>query len=252
MTTAPTKTLGDARAITVTIDTSKVERVFRALPKVGYFWMRDYFGQILGHHRKTWLLQKGTKFGRGADGVKVHEVNKGPAVPQPKDVAYRVSPSDKRASTSAQAREFLARLTAEAFTGGLVLPVHEFGTDLRSATWMSVPVKTRPGSPERWKQKYPGRKLISLPSKRRDGKLLVYEVTDVRARGRPSNRAGAVQKAPRKKLRLRWILTKFVSMKPTLHMYDTWDALAPARDAMWRRAADGMLRDLENPDARDL
>jgi hypothetical protein len=247
--TDPTKVVGDAGAISITVDTSKVDRIFSAVPKAGYFWMRDYFGQILGHHRKTWLLQKGTKFGRGKYGVKVYGVNEGPAEPGPNDVAYRVSPSEKRASSTRQATEFLNRLTAEAYTGGIVLPVHEFGQDIRSASWMSIAVKTRPGTPERWKLKYPGRKLLTLPSKRRDGKLLLYEVTQVGARGRP----GAGKERPKRtKLRLRWILSKFVDMKPTLHMYDSWDALKPARDAMWARTATGMLRDLENPDARDM
>lgn len=246
------RTVGNNDAIRLTVDARGAAAVLQAAPKIAYFRIRDYLFQILLQHRKLWLQVKGNKFGRGTgetgSPIRVRQINDGGGPARPNDVAYNVSPSDKRAPSSAGARDLLGRLSAEIYTGNVVLPIHEFGTDINSVRWMSVPVKTRPSSPARWRAKYPNKDLLALPSKR-DGKVLLYEKTKKRAtRGRP--RKGA---APdfKERLRLRFILTKTVDMKPTLRLYDTWEQLAAEREKAWGATADKMQADFAKNDPRD-
>jgi hypothetical protein len=130
---------------------------------------------------------------------------------------------------------------------------------------MVIPVnRTQPKSLADWRARNPGKGLLFLPSKR-DGKTLVYEKThkgrvrvlgrklQVRVAGRlaPSpNAAGAGRQVG--KLKLRWILTRFVRMRPTLRLFESWQALAGERDKQWQTAADRMIRDLVRADPRDL
>jgi hypothetical protein len=108
-------------------------------------------------------------------------------------------------------------------------------------------VKTRPSSPARWRAKYPNKTLVALPSKR-DDKVLLYEKNRVRARGRPKK---GEQPTFTERLRLRFVLTKKVDMKPTLKLYDTWQQLAGERDKVWAETADKMLQDFAKDDPRD-
>lgn len=247
------RTVGNNDAIRLTVDARGAAAVLQAAPKIVYFRVRDYLFQILLQHRKLWLQIKGNKFGRGTTGetgspIRVRQINDGGGPARPNDVAYAVSPSDKRAPSSAGARDLLGRLSAEIYTGNVVLPIHEFGTDINSTRWMSVPVKTRPSSPARWKAKYPNKELLALPSKR-DAKVLLYEKQKSRAkRGRPKKGEAPAFK---ERLRLRFILTKTVDMQPTLRLYDTWEQLAAEREKAWGATADKMQTDFLKNDPRD-
>lgn len=227
------------------IDKAGVRKVFAGMPMVAYFWFRDFLFRSFQRHRMRWFAAKGTRFGREG-GIQVWPINDGPSAPGNNDVVYSVKPEARRQPDRYLAEAGLEQLRADAFTGNNVLPVHEFGRDIRSPDWMAIPVRTTEGSPSAWRANNPGKTLVARPS-RRDGKILLYEVQQKRGRGRP--RAGAI---PRERLRLRFLLTHAVDMKPTLKMYDTWDRLQQDRDELWGEAADKMLRDFERGDPRDL
>lgn len=233
---------GDSRSLRVTVDTTGLEQAMRKAPRAVYFSARDFLGAVFGKHRQQWLRNKGTKFGRGGAGgkaIKVFGVNEGPDTPADNHVVYHVRPKDQRMASERAAIDAMQQLRAEAFTGNQVLPVHEFGIDIRTSQWMAVPVRTRPGSPRAWRERYPNKTLVTRPG--RAGSLLLFERTRKRGRGRPRKGAKAKQV---ESLRLRFVLTKHVAMQPTLHMYDTWDELATYRASAWKRAADRIERNL--------
>lgn len=256
MTTPAVQTITSAdRSITFKIDTRAVRFVFAGLPKIAYFWTRDFFGRSFGQHRVRWLRSKSTQFGRGTEtskGIKVTQINEGGATGgalKPNEVRYRVFPDAKRMETTQAASAALEQLFAEVATGNEILPVHEFGMDIRSGGFQFVPVKTRPGDFRKWRAEHPGAQLLFLRSKTDPTKQIVYEV--VRRRGRPG-RPRKGEAPPTARLRMRFLLTKLVRMRPTLRLYETWDALLPTRDALWRETADKMMRDADKRDPRDI
>lgn len=232
--------------ISLRVDVADVQKAIRLVPRAAYFWLRAYMFQLAKEHRTQWLKNKGTRFGRVSNsgrGIIVSRVNEGQNPPRDNEVAYVVSPREERQPTVQAATDAIPQLRIDIFTGNKILPVHEFGIDISSAGWMAVPVKTRPGNIHRWRERNPGAVLITLPSKRGDDKRLVYEVTLRRARGRL--RKDWIGPAPvREKLRLRWVLTKTVDMKPTLKLYATWDNIQSAQDELWQRYADRMMEDI--------
>lgn len=247
-------TAGDLSSLRLTIDVEQVRRVLVGMPKVAYFWTRDFMFRAFVKHRITWLASKGTQFGRGDDksrGIKVSRINEGQGQLGDNEVRYSVEPKEKRMPTADAADRGLKELRAVVETGNTILPVHEFGTDIRSARPMFVPVKTRPGNFQKWRQQNPQKSLLFLPSKRGSDKQLVYEVVLKRRRGRV--KADFVGPAPVDvKLRLRWVLTRFVAMKPTLKLFDSWTALEGERNTLLAQTATKMLRDLERKDPRDF
>lgn len=246
------RTSGSNDFVSIRIDTSQVEKVLGNAPKIAFFWLREYLFGALQQHRKAWLAEKGNKFGRGSGEIggpiRVRQINDKGGPPGPVDVAYQVHPRERRAQSPADASRLLGQVGADIFTGNVILPIHQEGRDIASPRFMSIAVKTRPTTPARWRAKYPGKTLRALPSKR-DGKVLLYEVQQVKKRGRTKK---GETPATTERLRLRFLLTKFVDMKPTLKLYESWDGLSADRDAHWRTMADRMLRDFERGDARDF
>lgn len=232
--------------VTLTIDAQPVQEMLQQAPRLTYFWLHAYLREIAKRHRLSWLRSKGTRFGRvseGGRGIVVSRVNEGNVPPRDNEVSYQVTPKEQRQPTAAAAVEALRTLRADIFTGNKVLPVHEFGTDINSDSWMVVPYRTRPGDIHRWKARNPGVKLTTLPSKR-DNKLLVYEVQQRRRRGRlPRGWKGPAPTFP--KLRLRFVLTKHVDMKPTLRMYSSWDGLQGERDTVFSQFVTRLAQDLQ-------
>lgn len=253
---APLLSVGDDRSLRVTIDYQAVAEVIQKAPKIVHFWFQGFLYLAFIRHRLAWLKKKGSKFGRGSTtegskAIKVHRINEGPETPQEQDVVYRVHPKNQKASTVPEAVQGLQSMSAEAFAGSTALRVHEFGEDIQAKQKMlAIPIKTRPNTPRRWLQKNPGKRLEFRPSKRNDGTGLLYEVTKVRGRGRP--RKGQSLPALREKLRLRFVLQRFIDMKPTLGMYATWDELAGERDQLFRNAAEKMQQQLQRGDPRDF
>ena len=143
---------------------------------------------------------------------------------------------------------------AEAFAGSTVLRVHEFGEDIRTTgKLMAVSVaSSRPKSPKAWQARYPGKKLVFRPSKKNPGEGLLFEATTKRQRGRGRPRKGAPIAALREQLKLRWVLKRFVDMKPTLNFYGMWGALQPKREQLWRGAAQRMEAQLQQGNPRDF
>lgn len=238
----PVVTVGNDNLVRLTVDFRRVARLLTAMPKSSYYWLRVFFFDVLFQHRMRWLQAKGTKFGRGKGGIQVGQINDHKAPGGPLSVNYRVRPEERKAASAADATAKLERLTAEVFTGNTVLPVHEFGEDVRSARFMAIAIKTRPSTPARWMAKYPQKKLVLRPSKKDPNQSLLYELERVRGRGRP--RKDGTGNTVLERLRLRFLLTKFVDMKPTLKMYETWDQLARQRDQKWSEIATRMEADM--------
>lgn len=230
--------------LVVTVDTAAVERAVARAPRVAYFWLRSYLGRVFGRHRKHWLRKKQVRFTRGGTsgrGIVVKGVNEGNVPPLDNEVSYVVEPRAERLGGVAVARAAIGKLRGEAITGNKILVVHEFGGDIRSRGWMAVPYKTRPHNIGRWRERNADKQLLTLPSKRGRDKLLVYEVQKKRARGR--TRKGEAPKT-RDKLRLRFVLTRLVRMKPKLGYYDAWDTLVQERDQLWAETATNLEKDL--------
>jgi len=250
----PLTAVGDDRTLKVTVDTRVVERVIARSPKIAHFWLHGFLFKSLRDHRVTWLRAKGIKFGRrGADGsskaIKVHRINEGPASPSEEDVVYRVTPKNQKTTSVSEAVAGLKQMGFEAFAGSTVLRVHEFGEDIRVPKFMAVPVGTRPGNPEAWLKRYPNKRLLYSPSKKKDGTAVLYEVQRKGKRGRPKK--GATKEIV-ERLKLRFILTRFVEMDPTLNFYGMWDQLQSKRDGDWRGAASRMESQLQKGDPRDF
>lgn len=253
----PLVATGNASSLSITIDTAVVEKVLQRAPKIAHYWLQGFLFSSFLQHRLAWLKKKGNKFGRGGTGIKVHKVNQGPAVPGPKDVVYNVVPSAGRAATVDAARRGLAEMRAEAFAGSIALRVHEFGEDIRTAQFMAIPVKTRANSPREWRAQNPGKRLEFRPSKKHPGEGVLYEIERKRLRGRGSRSfIGPGIAGPglvgQERMRMRFLLKHFVDMKPTLHMYSTWDELRAERDRLWNGAATKMAQQLQKGDPRDF
>ena len=257
--TVPLIATGDDRTLSVTVDARVVSMVVARAPKVAHFWLHGFLEKSLRDHRVEWLRSKGTKFGRrGKDGnskaIKVHRINEGPDAPRDDDVIYNVSPKNQKTTSVAQAVAGLQAMGAEAFAGSTVLRVHEFGEDIRTTgKLMAVSVaNSRPKSPKAWQARYPGKKLVFRPSKKNPGEGLLFEATTKRQRGRGRPRKGAPIAALREQLKLRWVLKRFVDMKPTLNFYGMWGALQPKREQLWRGAAQRMEAQLQQGNPRDF
>jgi hypothetical protein len=253
---APLIAMGDERTLKVKLDFGAVADVIAKAPKIAHFWLQGFLHRSFVLHRLEWFKRKTTQFGRGGGGgkgIRVSPVNQGPASPTEQDVVYRVTPKQQKAASVTAAIQGLEQMSGEAFAGSQVLKVHEFGEDVHAGKrrrFLAVPIKTRPGNPAAWLQKYPGKKLELRPSKKHPGEGVLYEVTKVRGRGRPKK--GQDLPALREKLRLRFVLKRVVDMKPTLHFYDTWDQLQEQRDQLLRGAADRMHKQLQEGDPRDF
>lgn len=252
-----TITVGQANVLQFSIDLGDVQLVLEGAPKIAHFWLHGFFFDSFLAHRLTWLRSKKTSFGRGSDdptnkATKVWEINKGPETPRDQDVIYRVRPENRRAATVQEARQGLADMSAEASAGGVVLPVHEFGTDIfAKEKLLAVPIKTRPKTVKKWRERFPNKRLVWRPSKKHPGEGVLYEVSKVRGRrGRP--RKGETMPKLREKLRLRFVLKRMLDMHPTLRLYATWDGLAGRRDAYWRTAVSKMHAQLQKGDPRDF
>jgi hypothetical protein len=246
---APVQTVGNDNLVRLTVDVNQVVGLLRVMPKVGYFWLRNFFGAALGQHRKHWLGIKGTKFGRGRTGIRVGAVNDKKATGGPLSIAYRVRPEAPRAESAADGIAKLNSLEAEVFTGSTALQVHQFGEDVRSKRFMAIAVKTRPTTPARWQAKYPNKQLVFRPSQKDANTALLYELTRLRGRGRP--RKDGKGNTVREQLRMRFLLTKFVDMKPTLKLFEAWEQLAGKRDQQWAATASRIAADVATADARD-
>lgn len=249
--------VGTREGLRFTIDIDQVARVLAEAPKIAHYWLHGFFFDSFLSHRIEWLRRKKTTFGRGSDdpnnkATKVWKINEGPETPRDQDVIYRVRPTNRRAASVEEARRGLQEMSAEASAGGVVLPVHEFGEDIHNkGKLLAVPIKTRPKTPEKWRQKFPDKRLEWRPSKKFPGEGVLYEISKVRnRRGRP--RKGETMPQLKEKLRLRFVLKRMLDMHPTLRMYATWDELRQRRDAYWTGAVNKMMGQLEARDPRDF
>lgn len=220
----------------LTIDIDPVVNLIRVMPREVLRSVRKYTFGMFVEHRLEWLRTKGLRFGRGGQGILVKRVGEGGRSVGPKEVGYYLPPKDEPASDG-EARAMLADYNAEIFTGNIVLPIHQFGEDIRSSKYMAIPVKTSPGSPEAWRARNPGKDLIAKWNKRK-GQLRLMEVE-------PATTPGG-----RTRLRTRFLLTKFVDMKPTLKFYETWEAQDGERQRRWTDAVDKLFANLVKPTVR--
>lgn len=250
------QTIGDVGLMSFRIDATGLQAVIDGMPKAAYFSLRDFLGRAFLQHRKRWLATKSTKFGRGSKNgraIRVTQLNEGSGALADNEVRYTVLPKERRMPTPAAAAAALKLLEGDVGTGNKVLEVHELGTDIVSADPMYIPVKTRPGDFGDWRRANPNKQLLFLPSKR-DNKTLVYEVIRRRVRRKRDPATGKLvgEGGTRETLRLRFVVTKRVEMKPTLKLYDSWDAGASERDQLFTQAANRMQSDLLKRDPRDL
>jgi len=238
--------------VAVKVDTAAVEAMLKTSPVSVYAGIRKFlFGALLGH-RIYWLRSKGTKFGRASEGsraVKVWRINEAPqGPPLPNWVTFTVRPDAKRIADPDQAIAGLQQLQAEVGTGSLVLEVHQKGGPTVSPTWMAIPIRTRPGTPEKWRQANPGKQLVVIPDRSGNDRLWLAERIRKMRRGRKPAK-GSRRRQVFEQLRKRFLLTHRVFNKPTLKFYESWDQLIAARAKEWAQAADEILQGVANGNA---
>jgi hypothetical protein len=244
-------TIGSERdGIELRLDTSALSAAFTLGPSSCYFWLRTFlFGSLL-KHRTYWLRTKSTRFGRSKDksrAIKVWRINEAPLTGiRPNWVTYHVTPKEQREKNAGRAAALLPTLAGVAGAGSIVLDVHQTGRDIRTPTWMAIPLRTRERSPRAWRQRNPAKVLVVVPDRRNSGRLFLAE--RIRYMGRRAN--GVLPSDPKKtkvvrdKLRRRFLLLKSVDMKPTLNFYESWDALGPERAQEFSRISDRILKDI--------
>jgi hypothetical protein len=236
--------------ISFRIDTTRIQKGFEVAPSTSYYWLHGYLLGTLLTHRTRWLAAKSTRFGRGDDrskAIKVWRINEAPAGFQQNWVVYKLSPDEKRIPNPSAARAALQALQASAFAGSVALEVHQFGTDIDvGSKWLAIPLRTRPGSPKRWRARNPGKHLVVVPDPISKDRLYLAE--RIRYRGR--RKRGVVPSDPTKtkvvrdKLRRRFLLVHRIEMERTLKFYDSWDQQAGERDAQFRKISDRILKDI--------
>lgn len=222
-------------SVSLKIDSEVVANLLAVVPKQVLLATQRYTFGIFVEHRMAWLRLKGNKFGRGTGkSIRVKRVGEGMDSVGPKDVVYSLPPKDKPV-TDGEARALLADYSAAIYTGNVILPIHQFGEDIRSGRYMAIAVNgNKIGSPAAYRAKYPGRKVVAFRSKRHPGEFVLRR--KVRARkGIPA----AYETLYR--------LTKFVDMKPTLKFYETWEQQESEREQRWKDAVDSIYANLVRP-----
>jgi hypothetical protein len=235
-----------ATGFSVTVDTTEALRYLILAPRSAYFHLRRFNYLTLLDHRKGWLARKGNRFGRGGTGqrgqpINVTNVQFGGSPPNPNQVSYQVLPIQKTARTREEADRLIPEIRGDIYTGNDILRIHEEGQDIKSARYMAVPIRTRPATIGAFRARYPGKKLITVPSKRNSNRLVYEQTTKYESKPEPGR--GGPRRIVARKRRLRWILTKTVEMNPLLQFYASWDALEQQRDQRFAEAADGMFAD---------
>jgi hypothetical protein len=231
----------------LTINATQALDQFERAPRLTYKHLRRYFNFVLIIHRQHWLSLKSNAFGRGrggqGDAINVSNVASWRQSVKPNQVLYDVQPSAKTAKSAIEAENLIGQIAADIYTGNVILPIHEEGRDITSASPMAIPVKTRPGSPKAWRARNPGKSLRYKTA--RDGTGLLFEVTNLKPR---LARAPKGFVGPRalvtEKWRLRFILKRRVDMKPTLKFYKAWDDTAADRDRAWVERVNKLERDI--------
>jgi hypothetical protein len=249
-----------ATGFQVTVDTSLVDLTIASVPKLAFRQLRSFFFQTLLDHKKQWLQVKGNKFGRGGgdtgQAIGVSSVQSERAAAKPNEVLYSIQPAQRRAETPREAEIMLDRLAGEIFTGNTILPVHEEGRDIRTSRLMAIPYKTRGNklnrfktpTPREWRQINPGKRLVFMRARRGPVHGFLLEIP--RAKRSRRLRDGSIP--DRATARLRFILTRFVEMDPTLQFYATWEGTSSLRDKAWETSMGKMQRALDRADPRDF
>ena len=202
-----------------------VGKVFTEAPRTAYRWLREYVFQAFQSHRQQWRKVRAIKLASPKNGgLTISLVGKARKRVSRRSVDYDVNPI-RRASSAKDAVDKLRKFDAEIRTGSEALEGHEFGRTITSNKFMTVPIGTR-SDIDTWKRKNPDKRLVWIPT--RSG-YAVSEESGVR----------------KKKLRLRWILTKKVVHKPKLKFYDTWERLKTLRTRQWKNIVTDMVIDME-------
>jgi len=214
------------------LDTRGLEDDFAKAPATAYYWLRGYLGGCFVDHRRYWLANKGTRFGRAGQGskaTKVFPLNQAPeGALRDNWVVYQTNPKQSRV-TPEQAPDALKQLSGSAAAGSLVLQLHQEGGELHSSKWMAIPIRTRPGTPAAWRAANPGKVLIVLADPGRPNRLFLAE---------------RIRRKHHDHLRKRFLLVKSVKLKPTLRFYESWDALEQERAKNLAFCADRIQQDI--------
>lgn len=211
--------------VQVTVDSAQVERLIQRFPRIVYERVRSWVFRTFLDHREAWLRRKGRRFGRGGRGIKVHRVGEGPEVPGHLDVIYHVG-GPRKVASDAEAQRLLPKFEARIGTPSWILKQHQEGAVITTGRPMAIPWRTRPGTPEKWRRQFPDRMLVARRS--RSGRLWLYELQPLK---RGPNRYRWIP---------RFLLTNRVTVRKTLLLYETWDALAALRATKWDEAVGQM------------
>lgn len=236
----------------VTIDVGPALAHFERAPRLTYKHLWSYFFEVLLDHREHWLAGKSNRFGRGsgAEGkpIGVSRVVSQQGGAKPNQVLYNVLPKGRKAATAIEAEDKIGQIRADIYTGNVVLPIHEEGRDIRTPKWMAIPIRTKPGTPKAWTQRNPTKRLVSR--RVRGDRVLLFERQKPKKQRVDRDFVGPARLI--EKWRLRFVLTKFVEMDPTLQFYQSWDARASSRDALWSRRLAKLERDIEYSPSSEL
>lgn len=235
-----------------------LEDAIREAPRTVYFWIRDAYFRVAVKHRTTMLREGSIRINRrpsknNPDPVQAPRVNETTGASIDRDVLWNVRPLERRRPDAP-----LDQIELDIATGNDILPTHEFGDTIYPAETRLLPVPIKAPGAKRRTSRSPGafrrakpKAVLIVRKSERTGTLLLFE----RVRKRTANRrrlrrtkSGRVSKSqPRvyvDTLIPRWALLPAVRVGARLKFYQTWDKLQQDRGAIFRKAAERIIRDI--------
>ena len=210
--------------ITMTMGDEVLRDLMKQAPKSAYKHLAKATREMWFAHRKAWLQQLPTKWGRGKKGIKFLRIGPYRGTGNKRTVSWFL-PKERTAKDSADAIRLWAKWDAAISTSSEALGIHEHGGTTRSSKRMPVNIRTTLRAPEAWRKKYPTKRLAVTG---KGSSRFLWEITGKR----------------KKRARLRYVLTRKVVNKPVAGFYKTWDKLRPVRDFFMRKAIDLITVDL--------
>ena len=234
-------------------DATEVHRALRAAPVLGYRHMRDFTFRAAAQHRTTWLRQTPIRL----RGVKVHRVNADVTRPNARnEVLYNVTPRERQRND----RGAMNLIRLDIWTPSEVLSAHQFGITIRpkQTRFLAVPIAVPGGggkgrrSPRRYRERMAGNRVLLVRRSKRSNQLLLFERIrkrgGTRVRQRLTKKGKVAKRQTKTKVDIlvpRWVLVPEIKVDKRLGFYETWDALAPAREALFAKAATNLVRDFD-------
>lgn len=249
---------------TLEVDDQKLARLFRRVPGVTAFHLRDTIGAIMGSHRREFLADTAVQVTDAGKGFRVAKMQS-EAVNAPNRQASRKNAFSSFFYTVRPAKvnkddknPQIQNISAEAFTTSKIAYIHEVGGTVRprSRRMLAIPVGMtlrsdgkpipRWRTPAKYRASKAGNDLVVF---KRGKKPLLWAV--LKGTGKNARTSGAVmqvgegqkKKSDRRILAPAYRLVPSVKMQPRLRFITTWERLAPDRTRRIARMFDRIVEE---------